>query len=247
MCDGNNNVIKSQFPPHAIMRTGQDPIILMGWRNWRNYITFTETGRPYMYFWPANFQQNILPPALSGAQFLLSITKPRQLWTHRPPRGAEEETRKKGFRHDYEIQSVRLKWPIAANYRRLNHFSPPPLLLPVIYPYIYMYTVVFTNVCWFFYHQYPTWLADKTRANELLRNFCFSRRWAPQFKVKLPNYLYAARAHHLTVCSQRCIIISTRYHENGRQLITSSFFGRGIFLRRNLAPPPSPRWFPMGC
>lgn len=58
----------------------------------------------------------------------------------------EEETRKKGFRHDYEIQSVRLKWPIAANYRRLNHFSPPPLLLPVIYPYIYMYTVVFTNV-----------------------------------------------------------------------------------------------------
>lgn len=62
MCDGNNNVIKSQFPPHAIMRTGQDPIILMGWRNWRNYITFTETGRPYMYFWPANFQQNILPP-----------------------------------------------------------------------------------------------------------------------------------------------------------------------------------------
>lgn len=163
MCDGNNNVIKSQFPPHAIMRTGQDPIILMGWRNWRNYITFTETGRPYMYFWPANFQQNILPPALNGAQFLLSITKPRQLWTHRPPRGAEEETRKKGFRHDYEIQSVRLKWPIAANYRRLNHFSPPPLLLPVIYPYIYVYSDRGVHQCVGFFttNIQPGWLIKR--------------------------------------------------------------------------------------
>lgn len=164
MCDGNNNVIKSQFPPppppHAIMRTGQDPIILMGWRNWRNYITLFE-----IHFWPANFQQNILPPSLS-AQFLLSITKPRQLWMYRPPRGTKEETRKR-VSGMITIRSVRLKWPIAANYRRLNHFSSnsphPPLLSIHIYIYIYRCVVLHTNtVCWIFYHQYPTWSADKT-------------------------------------------------------------------------------------
>lgn len=138
MCDRNNNVIKSQFPPHAIMRTGQDPIILMGWRNWRNYITFTETGRPYMYFWPANFQQNILPPCPQRGAISVIDNEAASIMNASSTSRGEEETRKKGFRHDYEIQSVRLKWPIAANYRRLNHFSPPPLLLPVIYPYIYV-------------------------------------------------------------------------------------------------------------
>lgn len=111
------------------------------------------------------------------------------------------------------IQSVRLKWPIAANYRRLNRFSsnstppPPPYLAAVIYPYnsrrplrcslCVAFTILYQYILW--------WWPIIKRANEPPK-LLFLARCVSQFKVKLP-IIYGARAHNLTVCSQPVLCI----------------------------------------
>lgn len=136
-------LLKASFSP--LVRTGQDPIILMGRRNWRNYITVYRNGSAvYIYIYTSDRPtfNKITPLSFpSSLQRAISVIDNESrvnyecIIIH-----LREELVKKGFRHDYEIQSARLKWPIAANYRRLNHFLPLPILpIPVslIYPCIY--------------------------------------------------------------------------------------------------------------
>lgn len=143
-CDGNNNVIKSQFlPPRAYgsrsnYPNGSEKLAKLYYRLpkrvCRLYIYIYTSDRPtFNKITPLSF-----PSSLQRAISVIdneSRVNYECIIIH-----LREEVVKKGFRHDYEIQSARLKWPIAANYRRLNHFLPLPILpIPVslIYPCIY--------------------------------------------------------------------------------------------------------------
>lgn len=182
------------------MRAGQDPIILMGRRNWRNYITLCENGF-------------LTRPTFNEIHFLLSITKPRQLWMYRPSRG------KKGFRRDYDtVGSIKM-----ADCRELPPLKPfflhqfSPLSSPAISPLLSIHIIAddrcvvpcalpspSTSISW--------WWPIIKRANEppkllfLARCVCVC---VSQFKVKLP-IIYGARAHNLTVCSQPVYCVSRR-------------------------------------
>lgn len=139
-------LLKASFSP--LVRTGQDPIILMGRRNWRNYITVYRNGSAvYIYIYTSDRPtfNKITPLSFpSSLQRAISVIDNESrvnyecIIVH-----LREELVKKGFRHDYEIQSARLKWPIAANYRRLNHSSHPRI------SYLSMYIWCSTRVGFF--------------------------------------------------------------------------------------------------
>lgn len=221
-------LLKASFSP--LVRTGQDPIILMGRRNWRNYITVYRNGSAvYIYIYTSDRPtfNKITPLSFpSSLQRAISVIDNESrvnyecIIIH-----LREEVVKKGFRHDYEIQSARLKWPIAANYRRLNHSSHPRI------SYLSMYIWCSTRVGFFFTNIQPGWLI-KRGANEL-RNFCFSRRNL----AKLNFPIICAR--HLTTCSFSKGLNSVLLHKEDAINYSKLFFVRGWknFSEAKACPP----------